>query len=116
MSFKVRVNIAEALAKAKRTNTELDQAVEAEVEKAALRTVNDAATNAPRRDGHLKNSITSSPKRIKAYTWRVGSDRPYAARQEYEHKTNRGFFRKALFNERTRFRDALAKLLEKVGR
>jgi hypothetical protein len=115
--LKIKVNgIEEALKKARATEKELAQGIGREVRKAALRVVNEAAKNAPRKDGLLINSIIASPKKIKAFNYTVGSDRPYAARQEYENKTKRGFFRKALFSERTRFREAIRKLLAKVGR
>jgi hypothetical protein len=107
--------VTEALRKAKETAAELSEEIDKETEKAALRTVNEAAENAPRKDGHLINSIVASPKRKKAMVWEVGSDRPYAARQEYEHKTRKGFFRKALLHEESRFKSAIEKLLRKVG-
>jgi hypothetical protein len=112
--FSVNIKgVQEALRKAKGTRADLLKALDSETERAALRVVNEAREDAPRKDGHLKNSIDiyeESP-----LTRVVGSDRPYAQRQEYEHKTNRGFFRKALFRERTRFRAAITKLLRKVG-
>lgn len=116
MALKISVKgVAEALRQAKETRDELVKAIDEETEKAALRVVNEAAANAPRKDGLLINSIVSSPNRRKAMVWNVGSDRPYARRQEYEHKSKRGFFRKALFKERTRFRDAIRKILDRVG-
>ncbi|GMK47652.1 hypothetical protein PghCCS26_47820 [Paenibacillus glycanilyticus] len=84
-----------------------------ETERAALRVVNDARVNAPVLDGFLRNSIKVSGK--KKLQRVVSSDRPYAARQEYEHPTKRGFFRKAIYKERVTFRAAIEDVLKKVG-
>lgn len=104
-----------AIQKAKTTRDELIRQFDGETEKATLRIANEAAKEAPRRDGHLKNSIAASPRRKAVMVWEVGSDREYAARQEYEHASKRGFFRKALFNERNKFREALRNVIAKVG-
>ena len=87
---------------------EIDQIVE----KHALNIVNNARRNAPIDTGALKNSIDVYEE---GELYRViGSDRPYAQRQEYEHKTKKGYFRKALWNEREPFRkdvqDAIKRL------
>lgn len=79
-----------------------------------LKMANDAANNAPERDRHLKNSITASPKRLSKGAWQFGSDRPYAQRQEYEHKTRKGFFRKALWNGRNPFRNDIRDLIRNM--
>lgn len=107
--------VADAIRKAKKAREMLIEGIEAETEKAALRTANESASNAPRLTGRLANSITASPRRVRAMVWSVGSDLPYARRQEYEHKSRKGFFRKALLKERTKFREAIERVLKKAG-
>lgn len=84
------------------------------VEKNAINIVNEAKENAPIRDGHLKRSIRlyGRPARLKRT---IGSDREYAQRQEYEHPTNKGFFRKALWKGREPFRKDIRDEIKKLG-
>jgi len=74
---------------------------------------NESASNAPVDTSDLKNSILASPRRIKAGTWEYGSELPYAQRQEYEHKSKKGFIRKSVWNNRTPYREALKKEFSK---
>lgn len=83
-------------------------------EKHGLLAVNEAKENAPRRDGFLKNSIHFYGRQMKMSRL-FGSDRPYAARQEYEHATKKGFFRKALWNRREPFREEIREAIKKRG-
>jgi len=87
---------------------EIDQIVE----KHALNIVNNARRNAPIDTGALKNSIDVYEE---GELYRViGSDRPYAQRQEYENKTKKGYFRKALWNEREPFRKDIKDAIERL--
>jgi Bacteriophage HK97-gp10, putative tail-component len=82
------------------------------VERHALNIVNNARQNAPIDTGALKNSIDIYEE---GDLYRVvGSDRPYAQRQEYEHKTKKGYFRKALWNEREPFRKDIKDAIERL--
>src|SRR5690625_4019017 len=117
MSVKIDVRgVEQALRRLRGARTELIDGLDGETEKAALRAANEAAELAPRRDGHLKNSITASPKRLKLMTWEIGSDRPYARRQEYEHATRKGFFRKSLASEKIRYEGGIKAVLKRVGK
>lgn len=84
------------------------------VESNALKIVNQARENAPRRDGFLKNSINIYGKKVKLVRT-IGSDRPYAQRQEYEHATKKGYFRKALWGSREPFRRDIQNAIKKRG-
>jgi hypothetical protein len=87
---------------------EIDQIVEEH----ALNIVNNARHNAPIDTGALKNSIDIYEE---GELYRVvGSDRPYAQRQEYEHATKKGYFRKALWNEREPFRKDIQDAIERL--
>lgn len=74
---------------------------------------NESAEMAPVKDGALRNSIASSPEQIEEHVWQYGSNLPYAKRQEYEHKTNKAFIRKSIWNNRDKYRNAIKKRLTK---
>ena|SRR5690625_4222940 len=108
--------VREAIQRAKDTRGELIRELGGTTERAALGVANKAAEGAPRLHGFLKNSIISSPEKKDDLTWEVGSDRAYAARQEYEHKSRKGFFRKALAAEDPLFKKAIQNVLKRVGK
>lgn len=83
------------------------EAVGKTVETYARKMAADAATNAPIKDGFLKNSLASSPQKLDGTTWTFGSDLPYARRQEYEHKSHKGFVRRSIWTNREAYRAAL---------
>src|SRR5699024_5069866 len=64
---------------------------------------------APKDSGDLQTSIIASPRRLQLGTWQYGSELPYARRQEYEHKSQKGFIRKSVWNNRSDYREALRK-------
>lgn len=74
---------------------------------------NESAEMAPVDTGKLKNSIAASPERIAKGEWQYGSDVEYARRQEYEHRTRKGFIRKAVWNNRDKYRETLRRELTK---
>lgn len=94
---------------------ELENNLDKIVEANAVKIANEAKVNAPIKDGFLKRSIRlyGRPARL-ART--IGSNVPYAQRQEYEHKTHKAYFRKALWNGRATFREDIRKELEKLDK
>jgi len=114
-NFKVKATGVEAVLRklgaegAKRLADDLDIIVE----KQALLTVNDAKENAPYKDGMLKRSIKLYGKPVRLERT-IGSNVPYAQRQEYEHATNKGYFRKALWKRREPFRKAIESEIKKL--
>jgi hypothetical protein len=82
--------------------------------KHALLMVNDAKQNAPYDTGKLQGSIDIYDEELLSRT--IGSDLPYAQRQEYEHKSKKGFFRKAIWRGRQPFRDAINSAIKRRGR
>jgi hypothetical protein len=58
-----------------------------------------AYENAPKDTTALANSIMGSVEREAPLTWYFGSTLPYAQRQEYEHKTKKAYFRRAIWQE-----------------
>lgn len=70
---------------------------------------NESAALAPKRDLGLTNSIVASPAPAEGEKgiWTYGSDKPYARRQEYEHATQKGFFRQSVWNNREGYREAI---------
>jgi hypothetical protein len=91
----------------------LEQRLDNIVEANAIKIANEAKENAPIRDGFLKRSIRlyGRPARL-ART--IGSNMPYAQRQEYEHKTHKAYFRRALWNGREPFRKDIRDELKKL--
>jgi hypothetical protein len=82
----------------------------------ARKMANEAAENAPRDTGRLKNSFPSSVQKESEGLWSFGSDVPYAAKQEYEHRTKKGFVRKAVWNNREAYRSKIKERLDEIGR
>lgn len=72
---------------------------------------NEAAAMAPKKDYFLTNSIASSPEPIEKGVWSYGSNLPYANRQEYEHISSKGFFRRSMWNNRQDYRNALQRII-----
>ena len=69
---------------------------------------------APVESGDLRNSIIASPKRIKVGVWEYGSTLQYARRQEYEHKSKKGFIRRSVWKNREAYREALRREMTKL--
>lgn len=74
---------------------------------------NESTKMAPVDTGALRASIAASPRRLQVGTWEYGSHLPYARRQEYEHKTKRGFIRKAVWRNRNDYRRAIRREITK---
>lgn len=91
------------------------QRLEKDVEVTTLEAINDARSNAPRLTGQLIRSIKEI-KREREYLSRTyGAGVPYARRQEYEHKTKRGFMRKSAWNARRSLRKRVRKTIREVS-
>src|SRR5690606_11621614 len=73
----------------------------------------ESAEMAPVDTGDLRASITASPLKLDDATWQYGSDLAYARLQEYEHYSRKGFIRKAVWNNRTPYREALRREVTK---
>lgn len=80
----------------------------------ARKMASDSAGMAPVDTGALKNSLASSPRQApEPHTWQWGSDKEYATRQEYEHKTKKAFVRKAIWNNENDYADAVKRRITK---
>jgi hypothetical protein len=112
ISIKVK-GVKKALDALKSVQDELIRELDSEVERAAMRVVNEGRTGAPVLTGQLANSINITDDDVMTRT--VSSDKPYFARQEYEHPSKRGFMRKAMANAREPFRNAIGAILKRVG-
>jgi hypothetical protein len=91
--------------------TDLDRITEAYTRKMA----NESAEGAPRKTGKLKNSFPPSVRKEEEVSWSFGSDVPYAKKQEYEHKSKKGFVRKAVWNNREPYRNKIKERLGQMG-
>jgi hypothetical protein len=76
---------------------------------------NESAEMAPRLTGKLKNSITASVEQESEGVWTYGSDLPYATRQEYEHRSKKGFIRKSVWNNREPYRNKINQRIGEIG-
>ena len=74
---------------------------------------NDSADMAPVKSGDLRANLAASPHRLKPAVWQFGGTLPYARRQEYEHKTKKGFIRKSVWKNRNDYREALRREVSK---
>jgi hypothetical protein len=92
---------------------QLEQELENIVEANAVRIANEAKENAPILDGNLKRSIHLYGRPAKLART-IGSNMPYAQRQEYEHATKKGYFRKALWNGREPFRREIREAIQRL--
>lgn len=78
-------------------------------EKYTRKMANHAAENAPYKSGDLRANLLASPHRLGPASWEFGGTLPYTRRQEYEHKTKKGFIRKAVWDNRQDYRNELRK-------
>lgn len=74
---------------------------------------NDSADMAPVKSGDLRANLAASPHRLKPAVWEFGGTLPYTRRQEYEHKTKKGFIRKSVWRNRNDYREALRREVSK---
>lgn len=74
----------------------LEEKLDRELEQGIRRMARTSFELAPVLTGALRESILRSPKKDGHLQYIYGSTLPYAQRQEYEHKTKRGYFRKSV--------------------
>lgn len=79
----------------------------------ARKMANESASNAPVKSGDLRANLISSPHRVSAGLWRFGGTLAYTRRQEYEHRSRKGFIRKAVWGNRNDYREALRREVTK---
>lgn len=75
---------------------------------------NDSANMAPVKSGDMRANIAASPTRLAPASWQFGGTLPYTRRQEYEHKTKKGFIRKSVWKNRNDYREALKREVSKL--
>ena len=102
----VQAKIRSLPAKAK---TELDGVVE----KRTLLMVNESRERAPKLSGKLANSIDIIPSETRPMTRGYGTNVEYARRQEFEHKTHKGYMRKTIAKHRPLFFEDVRSYLSK---
>lgn len=71
-----------------------------------------AYQNAPKDTTALAQSILASVSKEAPLTWYFGSHMPYAQRQEYEHKTKKAYFRRAIWQEMPFIQERLEYIVE----
>lgn len=93
--------LAKVQSKIKSLPAEAKEKLDNVVEKRALLMVNETRNRAPKLTGKLANSIDIKEKASMMRTY--GSNVEYARRQEFEHKTKKGYFRKTVAKHRPLF-------------
>lgn len=73
----------------------LHEAIETDIGVEARKQAVQAAKDSPVETGALRASLLSSPRREGRLTYYWGTYLPYGLRQEYEHKTKKGWMRAA---------------------
>lgn len=96
-------------------SSSLERDIDRITETYARKMANEAAQNAPVDTGRLRNSFPPSVQKESPGVWSFGSDLPYATRQEYEHRTKKGFVRKAVWNNREPYRNKIRQRLDEMG-
>lgn len=87
------------------------------VERRTLEMVNETRKRAPRLTGKLAGSIGIKDSETRPLTRVYGSDIEYARRQEFEHKSKKGYFRKTVAKHRPLFFKDVRDFLDKwLGR
>lgn len=103
--------------KIQKLDIEGKQKLDEVVERRALEMVNETREKAPRLTGKLANSINIVQSETKPLTRTYGSNVEYARRQEYEHKTKKGYFRRTVAKHRPLFFKDVRDFLDKwLGR
>jgi phage-related minor tail protein len=109
--------VREALEKAGREGArQLASKIDKDVERGVRQMANDSAEMAPVKSGRLAGSIPKTVSKVDEMAWEYGSDVEYATRQEYEHKSRKGFFRKSVWANRQKLRDKIRKTINESGR
>lgn len=67
---------------------------------------------APKDTTALAHSIMASVHKEAPLTWVYGSTMPYAQRQEYEHKTKKAYFRRAIWFEMPLLKESLEAMIK----
>ena len=103
------VGLEKALSDMTKKGRQAAQKADKVTEKYTRRMANEAGQGAPVKSGDLRANVIASPRRLKLGEWEFGGTLAYARRQEYEHKTHKGFIRKAVWNNRKAYRDEMRK-------
>lgn len=117
MKLDIKILGGDALEKKFRefAGTKTLETVDKVTETYARKMANEAAEAAPVDQNLLAPNIAASPERDNGLkgVWTFGSTLEYGRRQEYEHKTKKGFIRKAVWNNRTPYREAILREITK---
>lgn len=106
--------VSDAIRQAGRMRQRLIDEIDADVEATLLIAINRSKALAPVDTSQLRNSIVEIRQERAIMRRAYGSDREYARRQEYEHKSKRGYFRKAVWEARTTLRDAVGRSIARL--
>lgn len=92
---------------------EVRKGIGVDVKEGVYNMAEQASDNAPVDTGALSASIVPTVEKIAPLSWRFGSPLPYAQRQEYEHKTHKAYFRRAIWAEQYELRDKMKSTIKR---
>lgn len=105
--------------KTKFNDTKAEQDIDKITEAYARKIANEAADKAPILTGLLKNTLMDGVRRSSMSQrgiWELVAGTDYTVRQEYEHKTNKGFIRRSVWDNETAYKRAIEKRIKDGGR
>lgn len=85
----------------------LQKKVDMVTETYARKMANESGRAAPVLSGDLRTNIIASPNKLGPGLWEYGGTLPYTVRQEYEHKGNKGFIRRIVWNNKNAYKSAI---------
>lgn len=116
LRMRVRVEGTAELARALRGRRQaLIDGIDRDVETTTLTAINEARANSPYKTGNLRRQIQLITQDTKPMSRSWGGFAEYTARQEYEHRSKRGFMRRAQWNARANLRDAIQQTIQRLG-
>ncbi len=117
IQYRVQVHgIQDVINRARRMPQQLIDEIDTDVEITTLETINAAKADAPVLSSKLRNGLQMIPQDAAKMKRTWGGSAEYTRRQEYEHKTRKGFMRRAQFNARTKLRERVRATIARIGR
>lgn len=116
MGFKTSIRGADKLQRGlgRRAANRLHRRIDDDIKDGVERMMEGAHDNAPIESGALKQSILSSLRKDGDMEYVFGTTLPYGRRQEYEHKSKKFFFRRAIIKESPHLRSKVGLTVRRV--
>lgn len=103
----VKVTGIKRTIRSKLTDYNLPRDIDKITETYARKIANEAAQKAPILTGVLKNSLTNGVRKNAIGDWKIIALTDYTVRQEYEHRSKKGFIRKSVWDNEGPYKKAV---------